>query len=60
MAAFGLVFGKFLASVGDETSGTTIINGMFGTVLNFSGMNYFINFVNLTTFFFVLYIQDSL
>lgn len=37
MAAFGLVFGKFLASVGDETSGTTIINGLFNTVLNFSG-----------------------
>lgn len=38
MAAFGIVFGKFLASVGDETSGTTIINGLFNTVLNFSGM----------------------
>lgn len=38
MAAFGLVFGKFLASVGDETSGTTIINGLFNTVLNFAGI----------------------
>lgn len=37
MAAFGLVFGNFLASVGDETSGTTIINGLFNTVFNFTG-----------------------
>lgn len=37
MVSFGLMFGKFLASVGDETSGTTVINGIFNTVLNFVG-----------------------
>ncbi|KAF2894569.1 hypothetical protein ILUMI_11604 [Ignelater luminosus] len=38
MAAFGIVFGPFLASIGDETSGTTIVNGMFNTILCFTGL----------------------
>lgn len=37
MAAFGIVYGPFLASVGDETSGTTIVNGIFNTILCFTG-----------------------
>ncbi|XP_060535806.1 monocarboxylate transporter 7-like isoform X2 [Cylas formicarius] len=38
MAAFGLVFGDFLKSVGDETTGTTLANGFFNTVSSFMGL----------------------
>ncbi|XP_018569583.1 monocarboxylate transporter 7-like [Anoplophora glabripennis] len=36
--AFGLTFGNFLASIGDETTGTTISNGIFNTVQSFTGL----------------------
>nr|CAH7734628.1 unnamed protein product [Callosobruchus chinensis] len=36
LAAFGLVFGNFLASVGDETAGTTLSNGAYNTVQSFT------------------------
>ncbi|KAJ8925760.1 hypothetical protein NQ315_009608 [Exocentrus adspersus] len=36
--SFGLIFGKFLASIGDETTGTTIVNGVFNTVQSFTGL----------------------
>lgn len=49
MAAFGLIYGDFLKSVGDETVGTTLSNGMFNTVSSFTGKenyeNHLINFV---------------
>nr|CAH7734627.1 unnamed protein product [Callosobruchus chinensis] len=38
LAAFGLVFGNFLASVGDETAGTTLSNGAYNTVQSFTGI----------------------
>ncbi|XP_060528670.1 monocarboxylate transporter 7-like isoform X2 [Cylas formicarius] len=38
MAAFGLIFGNFLSSVGDETTGTTLANGIFNTVSSFMGL----------------------
>ncbi|CAH0561109.1 unnamed protein product [Brassicogethes aeneus] len=36
--AFGLIFGNFLADIGDETTGTTLANGMFNTVFSFTGL----------------------
>jgi hypothetical protein len=38
MACFGLVFGQFLASIGDETTGTTLANGIFNTCFNVTGL----------------------
>ncbi|ENN72030.1 hypothetical protein YQE_11319, partial [Dendroctonus ponderosae] len=37
-AAFGLVYGDFLKSIGDETTGTTLSNGIFSTVYSFTGL----------------------
>lgn len=37
MSAFGIIFGKFLASLGDEIGGTTLVNGLFNTVLSATG-----------------------
>lgn len=41
---FGIVYGPFLASIGDETSATAIVNSVFNTVLCFTGLaaNYFL------------------
>ncbi|KAJ8960275.1 hypothetical protein NQ318_004000 [Aromia moschata] len=36
--AFGLIYGNFLASVGDETTGTALTNGVFNTVQSFTGL----------------------
>ncbi|RZC33015.1 MFS 1 domain containing protein [Asbolus verrucosus] len=38
MTCFGLIFGKFLASIGDETTGTTLANGIFNTCFNITGL----------------------
>ncbi|XP_060527411.1 monocarboxylate transporter 9-like isoform X2 [Cylas formicarius] len=38
VAAFGLIYGKFLDSVGDETTGTTLATGFFNTVSSFMGL----------------------
>ncbi|CAG9764128.1 unnamed protein product [Ceutorhynchus assimilis] len=38
MTSFGLVFGNFLQSIGDETTGTTLTNGIFNTVNSFTGL----------------------
>lgn len=38
-AAFGLIYGDFLKSIGDETTGTTLSNGIFTTVYSFTGSN---------------------
>ncbi|XP_066249122.1 monocarboxylate transporter 7-like [Euwallacea similis] len=38
VAAFGLIYGEFLRSLGDETTGTTISNGVFTTVYSFTGL----------------------
>ncbi|KAB0798757.1 hypothetical protein PPYR_06637 [Photinus pyralis] len=35
---FGVVYGPFLATIGDETSGTAIVNSVFNTVLCFTGL----------------------
>ncbi|XP_022901443.2 monocarboxylate transporter 1 [Onthophagus taurus] len=35
---FGMVYGEFLAGLGDETGATTLINGVFNTVLCFTGL----------------------
>lgn len=37
MAAFGLVFGEFLRTLGDETTGITITMGVFNVVTSFTG-----------------------
>ena len=37
MSAFGIVFGEFMASLGDEIGGTTLVNGLFNTVLSATG-----------------------
>ncbi|XP_063920633.1 monocarboxylate transporter 7-like [Zophobas morio] len=38
MSSFGLIFGGFLASIGDETTGTTLANGIFNTCFNITGL----------------------
>ncbi|XP_074036859.1 monocarboxylate transporter 7 isoform X2 [Leptinotarsa decemlineata] len=38
LAAFGLLYGQFLSSIGDETTGTTLSNGAFNTVQSFTGL----------------------
>ncbi|XP_019881070.2 uncharacterized protein LOC109608949 [Aethina tumida] len=38
MCAFGLVYGNFLKTIGDETTGTTLANGVFNTVFSFTGL----------------------
>lgn len=38
MSCFGLIFGRFLASIGDETTGTTLANGLFNTCFNITGL----------------------
>ncbi|XP_066152066.1 monocarboxylate transporter 7-like [Euwallacea fornicatus] len=38
VVAFGLIYGEFLRSLGDETTGTTISNGVFTTVYSFTGL----------------------
>ncbi|GJQ75155.1 hypothetical protein Trydic_g9761 [Trypoxylus dichotomus] len=35
---FGTIFGPFLSSLGDATGATTLINGVFNTVLCFTGL----------------------
>lgn len=35
---FGVVYGPFLATIGDETSGTAIVNSVFNTALCFTGL----------------------
>ncbi|XP_060535826.1 monocarboxylate transporter 9-like isoform X5 [Cylas formicarius] len=37
-ATFGLIYGKFLASIGDETTATTLANGFFNAVSSFMGL----------------------
>lgn len=37
MAGFGLIFHDFLKSLGDETSGAAVTNGLFNTVSFFMG-----------------------
>ncbi|KAF5303573.1 hypothetical protein FQR65_LT08174 [Abscondita terminalis] len=37
-SVFGIVFGPFLASVGDETSGVSIVCSIFNTVFCFTGL----------------------
>ncbi|KAK4887868.1 hypothetical protein RN001_004139 [Aquatica leii] len=37
-SVFGIVFGPFLASVGDETNGVSIIYAIFNTVFSFTGL----------------------
>ncbi|KAJ8971340.1 hypothetical protein NQ314_000753 [Rhamnusium bicolor] len=39
-AAFGLLYGNFLASVGDETTGIALTNGIFNTVQSFTGVGF--------------------
>ncbi|KAG5891487.1 hypothetical protein JTB14_004945 [Gonioctena quinquepunctata] len=38
LTGFGLLYGKFLASIGDETTGTTLSNATFNTVQSFTGL----------------------
>ncbi|XP_044255843.1 monocarboxylate transporter 3 [Tribolium madens] len=38
MSSFGLIFGRFLAKIGDETTGTTLANGIFNTCFNITGL----------------------
>ncbi|XP_017773473.1 PREDICTED: monocarboxylate transporter 1 isoform X2 [Nicrophorus vespilloides] len=38
ICVFGIVFGTFLSKIGDETYGITLVNGIFNTVLSFTGL----------------------
>lgn len=38
LCSFGMVFGGFLANLGDEATGTALANGIFNTVLSFTGL----------------------
>lgn len=37
MTVFGLIYGDFLKSIGNETAGTTLSNGIFNTVSSLAG-----------------------
>lgn len=37
LAAFGIVFGKFLANLGDETSYTSLVMSIFNTISSITG-----------------------
>lgn len=45
LACFGIVFGNFLRSLGDETTGTSMANGIFNMVFSFTGLasNFLLN-----------------
>ncbi|XP_074034568.1 monocarboxylate transporter 9 [Leptinotarsa decemlineata] len=38
MSAFGILYGQFLASVGDETTGTEVVLGTFIATMSFTGI----------------------
>lgn len=44
LAAFGIIYGKFLASLGDESGNTTIVSCIFNTVICFMGLLLFFFF----------------
>ncbi|CAG9764125.1 unnamed protein product [Ceutorhynchus assimilis] len=38
LGVFGIIYGKWLSTIGDETTGTSIANGMFNTIMCFTGL----------------------